>query len=139
MEMLAGLKPCKGKILVKDGDFFARSKRPNLSEFLVYRSSEVILDEDLTADEHLNIFAHLRGSQKYQNTTVLCNRLLPEKTRVKHYSESQRQCLQTLIALCSENSRIVLLDEPTRGMGPVQRSELIKALWRYKKDRYLII
>ena len=24
-------------------------------------------------------------------------------------------------------------------MGPIQRSELIKALWRYKKDRYLIV
>ena len=69
----------------------------------------------------------------------MCDRLLPGLERVGDYSESQRQCLQTLIALCSENSRIILLDEPTRGLGPVQRSEMIKALWRFKKDRYIII
>ena len=139
LEMLAGKRVSSGKIVIKDSDFFARAKWPALSEFLVYRSSEINLDRDLNAKEHLRLFANLRGSQQFSNTLVLCERLLPEKTRVKDYSESQKQCLQTLIALCSENSRIVLLDEPTRGMGANQRSEIIKALWRYKKDRYLII
>ena len=32
-----------------------------------------------------------------------------------------------------------MLDEPTRGLGPIQRSEMIKSLWRFKKDRYVII
>ena len=41
--------------------------------------------------------------------------------------------------MASENSRIILLDEPTRGLGPVQRSEIIKALWKFKRDRYILI
>ena len=33
----------------------------------------------------------------------------------------------------------MILDEPTRGLGPAQRSEIIKALWHYKRDRYLLV
>lgn len=88
MEMLAGKRDSKGQMIIKDGDFFARSKHPNLNEFLVYRSQDVILDDSLSAIDHLDLFAHLRGSQKYQNTQVLCDRLLPEKVPVKQFSES---------------------------------------------------
>lgn len=49
-------------MVIKDSDFFARGKRPKLNEFLVYRSQDVILDDDLTAVDHLNLFAHLRGN-----------------------------------------------------------------------------
>ena len=58
---------------------------------------------------------------------------------MKFYSESQRQLLQTLVALSSDNSRIVLLDEPTRGLDPEQRCEIMKAMRRFKKHRYLLV
>ena len=73
---------------IKDSDFFTRSIRPNISDFLVYRSSEVILDNEMTAIEHLNLFAHIRGNQKHRNTRILCDKLLPEKLKVGEYSES---------------------------------------------------
>lgn len=72
MEMLAGQKNSRGKMVIKDSDFFARGKRPKLSEFLVYRSQDMILDHDITGDDHLNIFAHLRGNQKFQSIYMLC-------------------------------------------------------------------
>ena len=97
------------------------------------------LDEGSTAQEHLNLLAHLRGRQKSQYIKALCNRLLPYKTRVEQYTDSQRQCLQTLLALASDNSCILLLDEPTRGLGAQQRAEIINAIWRFKKDRYVVI
>ena len=75
--MIAGLKDSKGTIVVKDSDFFARSKKPKLNEFLVYRSQDVVLDEDLTASDHLNLFAHLRGNQKFIYMQYLMERLLP--------------------------------------------------------------
>lgn len=60
--MMAGKRESRGKMVIKDSDFFARGKRPKLNEFLVYRSQDVILDDDLTAVDHLNLFAHLRGN-----------------------------------------------------------------------------
>lgn len=32
-----------------------------------------------------------------------------------------------------------MLDEPTRGLGPVARNEIIKLIWRMKKERYFVI
>ena len=78
MEMLAGHRSSKGKLILKDSEFFARGKSPDISEFLVYRSQDIILDKDLTATDHLNLFAHLRGNQKFQSTRRLCDKLLPE-------------------------------------------------------------
>ena len=62
--MIAGVRACNrgGSITVKDSDFFVRNNRPSMSDFVVYRSSEVILDDELTAIEHLNLFAHIRGN-----------------------------------------------------------------------------
>ena len=88
MEMLAGKRESQGQIVIKDSDFFARGKRPKLSEFLVYRSQDIVLDSNLTAHEHLNLFAHLRGNQKYKNTQLLCDSLLPQKVPVSQFSES---------------------------------------------------
>lgn len=137
--MLAGDINSHGSVVITDNDFFIRGQSPRIKDFLVTRSSTLVLDDELTAAEHLNIFAHLRGSQKHRNTRILCDRLFPEKTKIRNYSESQRQFLQTLIALASDNSRIVLLDEPSMGLDPRQRNELIKALWHFKKDRYIIM
>ena len=126
-------------MIVRDSDFFARGSRPKLHEYLVYRAADVTLDDSLKAIDHLNMIAHLRGNQKSNATRVLCHKLLPKDANVEFYSESQRQLLQTLIALASENSRILVLDEPTLGLDPEQRSEIIKALRRFKKHRYLFI
>ena len=79
-EMLAGERNCQqgGKMTICDSDFFIRSrKRPRISEFLTYRSQNVVLDPELTAAAHLNMFAHFKGSQKFRSTRVLCDRLLP--------------------------------------------------------------
>ena len=90
LEMIAGVRSCErgGTMTIKDSDFFTRSSRPSISDFLVYRSSEVILDNEMTAIEHLNLFAHIRGNQKHRNTRILCDKLLPEKLKVGEYSES---------------------------------------------------
>ena len=60
--MLAGDINCHGTVVIKDSDFFIRGKSPRLTDFLVIRSSTLVLDDELTAVEHLNLFAHLRGS-----------------------------------------------------------------------------
>ena len=73
---------------IKDGDFFARGSNPKVSEFITYRSSEIVLDGELTAMDHLNMYAHLRGNQKCKNTRILCEKLMPTKKQVKHFSES---------------------------------------------------
>ena len=82
MEMIAGRRNSKGKMVIKDSDFFVRGKRPKINEFLVHRSQDVILDNDLSGIDHLNIFAHLRGNQKLPSIRMLCDKLLPGYMRV---------------------------------------------------------
>ena len=86
--MLIGQRASKGSITIRDSDFFIRGKRPNFNNFIAYRQSNVVLYDELTALEHLNLFAHLRSNQKSRNVRILCENLLPEKTFVKNYSES---------------------------------------------------
>lgn len=92
LEMLAGLQPCArlASLTIKDSDFFVRSEHPDFKDFMVYRSQRIVLDDELTAMQHLNLFAHMRGNQKYCSTRVLCEKLLPEAKKVGLFSESQR-------------------------------------------------
>ena len=64
LELLAGERTVGqwGLITVKDNDFFSRSSKPKTSEFFSYRPAVLVLDEELTATQHLNLFAHLRGN-----------------------------------------------------------------------------
>ena len=51
LEMIAGRRSCVpgGNILVRDSDFFARGPEPNIEEYLVYSSSNLVLDDGSTA------------------------------------------------------------------------------------------
>jgi len=95
MEMIAGDRLCtkESTITVRDGDFFVGKGKPDLDYFIAYRSSNVILDPYQTAEEHMNVFAHLRGKQKHLTTRKLAKKLLPRKTKIELFTESQRQLL----------------------------------------------
>ena len=47
MEMIAGarLSTKESSMVVRDGDFFVRNGKPDISDFIVYCSSDVILED----------------------------------------------------------------------------------------------
>lgn len=69
----------------------------------------------------------------------MCEKLLPENLKVAHYSDSQRSCLKTLVALSCQNSKFLILDDPMHDLGPTYKNELIKIILRAKQDRYMVI
>lgn len=78
LEMLAGERLSNGTVEIRDSEFFAKGNKPKLSSFMAYRSTDIVLEENLTAIQHLEMFSHLRGGQLCRNTRILCEKLLPE-------------------------------------------------------------
>lgn len=44
-----------------------------------------------------------------------------------------------MIALSCQNSKFLILDNPTQDLGPTYKNELIKIILRAKQDRYIVI
>ena len=98
----------------------------------------------MTAREHLQLFAGLKNIpvDKIDEET---DRLLKEvglmedsNLRTASYSAGQRRCLSISIALIGD-PKIIILDEPTTGMDPVNRREVWNVIEKAKKNRIILL
>nr|APD26542.1 ATP-binding cassette transporter subfamily A member 2 protein [Brachionus koreanus] len=104
------------------------------------------LYEELTPDEHIRLFARIRGV-KAMHESVLSRSLLERLDLVQYgdkpvgeLSLGNKRKLSTAIALVG-NPTIIFLDEPTSGQDPVSRRKLwqeIRNLTRIKKKSVLL-
>ena len=58
---------------------------------------------------------------------------LPQKLKISSYSKGMKMKLQIACAL-SHNAELLILDEPTAGLDPVVRDEVLQAFMRYMED-----
>lgn len=65
---------------------------------------------------------------------------LPEKIQIKKFSKGMKMKLAIACALCRD-SRLLVLDEPTGGLDPVVRNEILNMLYDYSGsgDRAVLI
>ena len=88
LDLMAGAKNSFGQIEVRDSSFLESGKAPLPKDALAYRAADFSLDGHLTAVQHLNFFANLRGSQVCNNILVICEKMLPSDVQVQHFSDS---------------------------------------------------
>ena len=103
-----------------------------------------ILWEELTAREHLSLFARLRNTP-LELRPYLINQKLDEvnlttaaDNLVKTYSGGMKRRLSVAISSIG-NPSIIFMDEPTTGMDPITRREVWKLIQDLKKGRVIIL
>ena len=127
IKMITGLlKPTSGRITVLGLDVV---KEPvKVKEKLGWVSSEVIVDDDLSAMQNLWIQAKLYGLKDWKERALELLRYFDlerfKDQKVKEFSTGMRKKLEIAMALL-HSPEVILLDEPTVGLDVVSR----KALW----------
>ncbi|KAI9344588.1 hypothetical protein BDR26DRAFT_835595 [Obelidium mucronatum] len=143
MSMLAGLTPpTSGDALICG--LSVRTQMSQIRRMLGVCPQHDILFEDLTAREHIELYAGLKGVPKAEWTVLFEERLKAVKlwtvkdVRAGTYSGGMKRRLSLVIATIGD-PRVIFMDEPTTGMDPVNRRHVWSFIEKFKKDRVIIL
>lgn len=143
INMLCGLMPPTSG----DADVFGAKvsyDMPTIRESLGVCPQHNILFEDLTVQEHLDLYCAIKGVPRDQTKGAVRDMIeqvgLVEKINDQSESLSggMKRKLSVGIALIG-NSKIVFLDEPTSGMDPYSRRATWDLLKKKKEGRVIIL
>jgi ABC-type multidrug transport system ATPase subunit len=141
MKILATLLlPDSGTVTIfgRDALKFYKAVRPEIG----YMPAQFSLYEDLTVEENLKLHACLYGNtihQHYHLISDVYGSIEPfKKRRAGDLSGGMKQKLAISCALV-HNPRLLILDEPTRGIDPISRQELWSLFSRLKHEGITII
>jgi len=136
IKMITGLlRPTSGRIEVLGMDVTKETMR--VKERLGWVSSEVILDDDLTAMQNLWIQAKLYGVKNWKERAENLLRFFGlegfKDSKVKGFSTGMRKKLEIAMALL-HSPDIILMDEPTVGLDVVSRKAVWEVITRVNKE-----
>jgi ABC-2 type transport system ATP-binding protein len=136
IKMITGLlRPTSGRIEVLGIDVTKETMR--VKERLGWVSSEVILDDDLTAMQNLWIQAKLYGVKNWRERAENLLRFFGlegfKGSKVKEFSTGMRKKLEIAMALL-HSPEIILMDEPTVGLDVVSRKAVWEVITRVNKE-----
>jgi len=136
IKMITGLlRPTSGRIEVLGIDVTKETMR--VKERLGWVSSEVILDDDLTAMQNLWIQAKLYGVKNWRERAENLLRFFGlegfKDSKVKGFSTGMRKKLEIAMALL-HSPEIILMDEPTVGLDVVSRKAVWEVITRVNKE-----
>jgi len=103
-----------------------------------------ILYADLTAMEHLRLYTGLKGATTDNLDKILEQRLKAVKlwtvkdARTNTYSGGMKRRLSMIIATIGDPN-VVLLDEPTTGMDPLNRRHVWRFIEKFKNNRCIVV
>lgn len=128
--MMDFIRPTDGSIRLFGKD--ARQDSVELKKSIGYLSSDVYLYDKWTGQEHLDFAASLKG--KSPRLDSLIKRLdFNPKVKVKTLSTGNKQKLNILLAFLGD-PKLLILDEPTRGLDPLLQNEIYAILQEFQKD-----
>lgn len=123
------IRPSGGSISVFGKD--SQADGPSIKKSVGYLSADSEMYPHWTGRQHLDYM--LDGHEKKDETTGLVDRLgLDLSKRVKNLSSGNKQKLAIVLALCNQ-PKLLIMDEPTRGLDPMLQIELYKIIEEHKK------
>lgn len=118
------IKPTSGTIEILGQD--AHKDSAVLKQSIGFLSSDSQLNPNWTSQDHINLFESTKGA-----TTELAQMLklldLDTGIKVKTLSSGNKQKLAIVLAFIG-NPRLIVMDEPTRGLDPVLQNVLYSML-----------
>ncbi|ORX75187.1 hypothetical protein BCR32DRAFT_225276 [Anaeromyces robustus] len=144
MNIMSGLSPASaGDILIYNKSI---KKNPEaVQSELGICPQDDILFKDLTALEHLKLYSGLKGAEDSRELQELLNNRLKavqlytvRNARSKTYSGGMKRRLSMIISTIGD-PKVILLDEPTTGMDPVNRRYVWRFIEEFKKNRSILL
>ncbi len=127
--MMGFISPTDGTIKVFGKDI--NTYKDVLKSEIGYLSSDVHLYENLTANDHFKLIEGIRG--KSNNLTQLKEDFKFDfNQKVHHLSTGTKQKLGVILCLMVD-PRVLILDEPTRGLDPLLQNKFYEYLFSFKK------
>ncbi len=128
--MMDFIRPSSGIIKI-DGKN-AQEKSTELKQIIGFLSSDSQINGSWTVADHLEIVKKMRG--QYAKTNELVQLLdLDTKAKVKNLSSGNKQKLSIVLAFAGQ-PKILIMDEPTRGLDPVLQNNIYEMLEDYAKQ-----
>ncbi|ORX82548.1 P-loop containing nucleoside triphosphate hydrolase protein [Anaeromyces robustus] len=135
--MIGLLKASEGNVYYDGTDFNSNITKIR-REFGVCSQANILFD-DLTVENHINIFASIK------NVSVDIDEILKEvdlehkrNDKVRALSGGQKRKLCIAIAIIG-NPKYIFLDEPTTGLDPLSRRKVWDLLLNKKKGRVIFL
>ncbi len=128
--LLDFLHPNSGKITIFDKDAHRDSVR--LRKLIGYVPAEPMLYADLSVKKHIAFVATGHTTTVLEKAHELASQLgLDVSKRIKQLSTGNQQKVALILALAAQ-PKLLILDEPTRGLDPLLRSQLHDILRDYR-------
>ena len=122
--MMNFIHPSEGTITLLGKD--SKKDYVELKKDVGYLSSDISLYDNWTGQEHIDFVEKIRDNGNYAKDLVA--RLgFDGKRKVKHLSTGNKQKLGIILAFAG-NPRLLILDEPTRGLDPLLQNEMYTIL-----------
>ena len=105
-----------------------------IKRFTGYVPGEPSLDPNLTGGQIIEYFAHLRGGvdQNYMKQLIARLELDPSR-KFRHYSSGNKRKV-VLIQAFMHRPRLLILDEPTNGLDPLNQQEFDHMVKEVRED-----
>ncbi|KAH9617986.1 hypothetical protein KSS87_021559 [Heliosperma pusillum] len=142
---LTGISPASsGDALIYGNSILSSIGMTNIRKRIGLCPQFDILWDVLTGQEHLNLFAMIKGLPQATISTVTQNSLAEvrltnaAKMRASSYSGGMKRRLSVAIALIGD-PKLIILDEPTTGMDPISRRHVWDIIENAKRGRAIIL
>ncbi|HEX2915084.1 MAG TPA: ABC transporter ATP-binding protein, partial [Chloroflexia bacterium] len=120
------IKPSSGKAFIYDLD--CQQNSVEIKKFTGYLPGEFSLYGQLTGAQTLKYFANLRGGVDWKRISNLAERLeLDLSKKFREYSHGNKQKVGIIQAVMHQ-PRLLIVDEPTNGLDPLNQQEFYKLL-----------
>jgi ABC-type multidrug transport system ATPase subunit len=141
--MLSGLTPAtSGDGLIYG--YSVKAQIPEIRALMGICPQHDILFDDLTAREHIELYAGLKGVSATERQTLIDERLKAVRlhtvadVRAGTYSGGMKRRLSLVISTIGD-PKIIFMDEPTTGMDPVNRRHVWSFIEKFKKNRVIVL
>jgi ATP-binding cassette subfamily A (ABC1) protein 3 len=143
MSILTGMiRPTSGTAIIEGRDI--RTDMSLIRSSIGFCPQHDILFDNLTVRDHITFYALLKGMRNDQaeNEVMKYVKLLKLEpkidTKSKDLSGGMKRKLSVAIALCG-NSKIIFFDEPSSGVDPGARRDLLELIQKEKKGRTILL
>ncbi len=130
--LMALLRANSGTAAIAGLDYWQQSV--NIKKISGYLPGELSLDPDLTGGQILEYFGHLRGGidQSYLKQLIARLELDPSK-KFRQYSSGNKRKVG-LIQAFMHRPKLLILDEPTNGLDPLNQQEFVRMVQEVRDD-----